>query len=266
MIQDVLAFAARHTADGKKAALVTVTATHGSSPASPGQVMAVLSDGTSAGTVGGGESEHRLIKQAVQAIKNGSAVFRFSFDHAEHGMSCGGGMEGFINVLGSQAGLAIFGGGHIAQSLAKIAALTGFFVTVIEDRREFAECFDSARFVICNPEEYEKSDPVAGCDYAVICTRGHETDAEALRWCLKKPLKYTGMIGSAAKVKEVMAKMRGESVPQELLDKVYAPIGLNIADEAPAEIAVAILSEILLVKNTGTLEHKRTHLPKPQLG
>ena len=266
MMQDVLAFAAQHTADGKKVALVTVTATHGSSPASAGQMMAVLGDGSIAGTVGGGESEHRLIGQAVEAIKNGTAVFRFSFDHAEMGMSCGGGMEGFGNVLGSQAGLAIFGGGHIAQCLAKIASLTGFFVTVIEDRQEFAEAFDGARFVHCNSDEYEALDPIADAEYAVICTRGHKTDSEALRCCLKKPLKYLGMIGSRQKVSTVLSKMRSEGVPGDALDRVYAPIGLDIASEIPSEIAVSILSEILLLKNSGTLAHKRNHLPNPQLG
>ena len=252
MIHDVLEFAAKQTAKGKKVALVTVTATQGSSPASPGQVMAVLSDGFSAGTVGGGATEHRLVCQATEAIKNGEKVFRFEFDHAENGMTCGGSMEGFGNILGSQAGLAIFGGGHIAQSLAKIAALTGFFVTVIEDRPEFAEAFDGVMYIVCNPDEYEKADPLADTEYAVICTRGHKTDAEALRYCLTKPLKYLGMIGSKKKV--------SETLPKEYSDCVYAPIGLDIAKEHPAEIAVAILSEILLIKNNGRLAHKRENL------
>ena len=258
MKQDVLEFAARQTADGKKVALVTVTGTHGSSPASPGQFMAVLSDGSSVGTVGGGASEHRLIKQAAEAIKSGTVVFSFSFDHSEDGMVCGGGMEGFGNILGSRAGLVIFGGGHIAQSLAKIAVSTGFFVTVIEDRAEFAAAFDGVRYVTCAPSDYETNDVLADAGYAVVCTRGHRTDSDALRYCLTKPLKYLGMIGSVKKVSELLANMRDRGVPQEALDCVYAPIGLDIAKEAPGEIAVAILAEILLVKNNGKLMHKRS--------
>jgi len=167
-------------------------------------------------------------------------------------------MEVFGNIIGSNTGLCIFGGGHIAQSLASIAAQTGFYVTVIEDRPEFAEYFGTVNYVVCKPDEYEKTDPAAGADYIVICTRGHSTDDEALRYCLKKELKYLGMIGSKTKVKEVFSNLSNEGVSKEKLESIYAPIGLDIASAAPAEIAVAILAEILLIKNGGNLEHKKT--------
>lgn len=254
MIQDVLAFAAKKTAEGEKVALVTVTDISGSSPASPGQVMAVLANGSSVGTVGGGASEYRIIKQAAQAIKDGVTVFTFAFEHSQEGMNCGGSIQGFGNVVGSQARIALFGGGHISQCLAKIAVFTGFNVTVIEDRPEFAAYFEDVRYLVCKSDEYEGA--ADGCDYAVICTRGHSTDTAALRWCLTKPFKYLGMIGSTKKSNEVLEAMRKEGVSQEALGRVYSPIGLNIASGAPAEIAVSILAEILMVKNSGTPSHK----------
>jgi xanthine dehydrogenase accessory factor len=254
---DVITFAAQKAAEGKKVALVTVTETTGSSPASAGQMIAVLGDGSTAGTVGGGASEYRIIQQALEAIKNGERVFKFSFDHSENGMICGGGMAGFGNVLGGGPGLCVFGGGHIAQSLARMACQSGFSVTVVEDRPEFATDFESARYVLCKADEYEKTDPASASDYAVICTRGHKTDADALRYCLAKKLDYLGMIGSGKKVSEVFGKLRVEGVDKKELDRVYAPIGLDIADALPAEIAVAILAEILLVKNKGSLRHKK---------
>jgi xanthine dehydrogenase accessory factor len=253
---DVIEFAARNAAEGKKVALVTVAETTGSSPASVGQMIAVLADGSTAGTVGGGASEHRIIQQALEAIKNGERVFKFSFDHSEFGMICGGSMAGFGNVLGSGPSLCVFGGGHIAQCLARLALNAGFSVTVVEDRPEFASDFESARYVICNPQEYAKTDPASNSEHAVICTRGHKTDADALRYCLTKKFEYLGMIGSDKKVAEVFDSLRGEGVEQKELDRVYAPIGLDIADAVPAEIAVAILAEILLVKNKGKLRHK----------
>lgn len=255
--EDILAFAANKTAAGERVALITVTAISGSSPASVGQVMAVLADGTIAGTVGGGASENHLIQQAQKAISDGTLVFTFSFDHAERGMACGGHMEGFGNVLGNQAGLIIFGGGHISQALAKIAILTGFSVTIVEDRPEFSEDFENVHYITCIPDEFETQKVLNNASYAVVCTRGHRTDADGLRYCLSKPLKYLGMIGSKKKVAEVMHSMQEEGFPQEVLNRVYAPIGLNIASQAPAEIAVAILAEILLVKNNGTPKHKK---------
>ena len=257
MTQEVLSFAARKSAQGEKVALVTVTETSGSSPASPGQLMAVLADGSSSGTVGGGASEYRLIKQAAQAIKDGVTVFEFAFDHAEEGMTCGGSLKGFGNVLGNQASIALFGGGHIAQCFAKIAVLTGFNVTVIEDRPEFASYFEDVRYLVCEPDEYETKGAISGCDYAVVCTRGHRTDSDALRYCMTKPLKYLGMIGSGKKTATVLQAMRDSGVPGHELERVYTPIGLDIASAIPAEIAVAILAEILLVKNGGKPAHKR---------
>jgi len=255
--QDVLTFAAQHTEEGKKVALITVTATAGSSPATAGSLMAVLPDGSHVGTVGGGASEFRVVNQAVEAIRNGDTIFQFAFDHAENGMVCGGSMSGFGNVLGSRPNLYIFGGGHIAQHLARIAILTGFSVTVVEDRPEFETYFDSVRYVVCTPENYETNDVVSGAEYAVICTRGHKTDDAALRYCLTKELKYLGTIGSAKKVAGLVTALREEGVPQSALEHVYSPIGLDIASAIPSEIAVAILAEILLVKNGGSLRHKK---------
>jgi xanthine dehydrogenase accessory factor len=260
---DVISFAARKAAEGKKVALVTVTETTGSSPASEGQMIAVLADGSTVGTVGGGASEYQIIQKALEAIKNGRRIFKFSFDHSEFGMICGGGMAGFGNVLGNGPNLCVFGGGHISQCLARLAVQSGFSVTVVEDRPEFASDFETARYVLCKPDEYKTSDPALASDYAVICTRGHKTDDEALRYCLTKKLEYLGMIGSEKKVAELFDALRGEGVEQKELDRVYAPIGLDIADALPAEIAVAILAEILLVKNKGKLRHKKKPFPVP---
>ena len=257
MIQDVLVFAHKNAAEGRKVAIVTVTKTHESSPASPGQMIAVLVDGMTKGTVGGGASERSVIDRAIEAMRNSESVFTFEVDHAENGMICGGGMEVFGNVIGNHTGLCIFGGGHISQSLARIASQTGFIVTVVEDRPEFKNDFEDVNYTICKPEDYKKDDPVAFADYAVICTRGHSTDDDALRYCLTKELKYIGMIGSKTKVTELFGKLRTEGVTQEQLNSIHAPIGLDIASSVPAEIAVAILAEILLIKNNGTLKHKK---------
>jgi len=223
-------------------------------------MIAVLADGTTMGTVGGGASEHHIIKKAVESMASGESVFTFEIDHAEKGMICGGRMEVFGNIIGNHTGLCIFGGGHIAQSLAKIATLTGFFVTVVEDRPELEKDFEKVKYIVCKPEEYEKVDPLAYADYTVICTRGHSTDYEALRYCLTKKLKYIGMIGSTPKVTELFGKLRTDGVTEETLESIYAPIGLDIASAIPSEIAVAILAEILLIKNNGKPKHKKFSL------
>lgn len=257
MTKDTLRFAQEQVEQGRVVAMITVTETEGSSPASIGQMMAVAADGSTAGTVGGGASEYQLIQKAIEAMKNGEKVFRFSFDHAEKGMVCGGGMSGIGNILGNDNHIYIFGGGHVGQSLAKVAALTGFFVTVIEDRSEFESDCGDARYLVCKPADYEHEVKLTSSDYAVICTRGHKTDDEALRFCLAHNPKYIGMIGSKKKVAALFSKLDQEEYKKELLNTIYTPIGLDIASAAPAEIAISIMAEILLVKNDGSPSHKR---------
>ncbi|MDR2568809.1 MAG: XdhC family protein [Oscillospiraceae bacterium] len=256
-MQDVLAFASKNSESGKKVALVTVIGIGGSSPATPGQMIAVLADGRAVGTVGGGASEHRIINRAIEAINSGESVFTVKIDHAENDMICGGNMEVFGTIIGNNLGLCIFGGGHIAQNLARMAVGVGFFVTIVEDRPEFATDFESVKYTVCKPDEYKTIDPVAFSDYAVICTRGHSFDAQALDYCLTKNLKYIGMIGSKKKVSSLYDNLENSGISKGKLGDVYAPIGLDIADAAPGEIAVAILAELLLVKNNGKLRHKK---------
>ncbi len=255
MKQDALAFMAEKLDKGQRVALVTVTETTGSSPATAGQIMAVTADEESCGTVGGGATEFQLIQRAAAAIRAGERVFSFSIDHAKSGMTCGGGMAGFGNVLGASARLVIFGGGHVAQSLAPLAETTGFSVTVVEDREDLASAFEFSRFILAKPEEYEQRVVIDPSDYVVICTRGHAMDEDALRYCLSRKTAYLGMIGSQRKVEALFDRLQADGISAEALNRVFAPIGLAVATGVPAEIAVSILAEILLVKNNGNARH-----------
>lgn len=257
MTKDVLLFAADALDQGQGVALITVAHTHGSSPASPGQIMAVLADGTSTGTVGGGTSEHRLATQAARTLQENGEGFSFSFDHSEDGMVCGGGMEGTVIVLGHGPRLLLFGGGHVAQCIAPLAAGCGFNVSVVEDRPDFESQFENAKYLVCTPDAYAQTLTLTPDTYVVICTRGHHTDDDALHFILSQPHAYLGMIGSRRKVATLFDSLRKEGVPEDTLHSIYTPIGLNVASASPAEIAIAVMAEILLVKNGGSPQHKR---------
>jgi xanthine dehydrogenase accessory factor len=88
--------------------------------------------------------------------------------------------------------------------------------------------------------------------YAVIVTRGHRHDLDALRALAHKPLRYVGLIGSRAKVKRVFDALLEEGVDAETLRAVHAPIGLDIGAITPQEIAVSILAELIAVKHGKT--------------
>lgn len=167
----------------------------------------------------------------------------------------GAAREVLVEPLVPRPLLLIAGGGHIGQALAELANLVGFEVVVIDDRPEFA---DPARFPPGVTARCGKlSDEIAGYPigvdtYVVLVTRGHEQDAEALASCIHRPAGYLGMIGSRRKVAQVRREFldAGRATAEEL-DRVHAPIGLDLGAVTVPEIAVSILAQLIAVRRRG---------------
>jgi len=150
--------------------------------------------------------------------------------------------------------LVVVGAGHIAVPLAKIGKLLEFEVTVLDDRSAFANVqrFPEADHVIAADIEKTLQDfPVTPQSHFVLVTRGHQLDEEALRCVLGRGAGYIGMIGSRRRVREVIRHLHELGFSQELTNEVYAPIGVDIGAETPAEIAVAIAAEIVNLRRGG---------------
>ncbi|MDR2457143.1 MAG: XdhC family protein [Clostridiales Family XIII bacterium] len=151
--------------------------------------------------------------------------------------------------------MIVLGGGHIALSLIKIAKILGFSIIVFDDRPKFA---NNARFpeadeiIVDEFSNLYKRIKIHLNDTVVIITRGHKHDTTCLRWVLSsKSPKYTGMIGSRRRVAIVKDMLINEGFKKERLEAIYSPIGLNINALTPAEISIAILSEIIKNKRKG---------------
>jgi xanthine dehydrogenase accessory factor len=148
--------------------------------------------------------------------------------------------------------LYIIGAGHVGFHLARVAHEVGFRVHVIDDREKFAnaERFPTAVEVLVDdiPAWIARTSlpPYA---YAVIVTRGHTNDLEALRALAPRELRYLGLIGSRAKVARIYEALTEDHMPADLLKRVHAPIGLDIGAVTPQEIAVSILAELIAVKH-----------------
>ncbi len=174
--------------------LATVIESRGSAPREEGARMLVRSDGTIAGTVGGGAIEKIIIDEAMKLMAGGTARL-ISHDLKDIGMTCGGGMSVFIEPLVPAAQLVIFGAGHIGACLAQIGKMLEFNVTVVDSRPEFAnaERLPWADTVIA--EEYATAiDKVTFNErtYAVILTHKHIHDFEVLEKCLTKRIPLSG--------------------------------------------------------------------------
>jgi xanthine dehydrogenase accessory factor len=168
--------------------------------------------------------------------------------HLESAPASSGAPRVFIDPVAGALRLIIVGAGHIAQPLATLGKLMGWHVTVIDDRASFAsrERFPAADELIVRP--FGPAIDALRLDrycYLVAVTRGHAFDEEAVRAALRQPCGFVGMIGSRRRVKATLDRIQEGGVPTEQLDRVHAPLGLDLGAETPEEIALAIVAEMV---------------------
>jgi xanthine dehydrogenase accessory factor len=254
-MRDVFAAALQATQTGEKAALVTVTSTEGSTPQKAGAKMVVYADGRIVGTIGGGCVEAEMTWRARQAIEERRAQvasYELTADQAgEDGLICGGRMEVFIEPIEGMPTLCLFGAGHVAQPLARMAKAAGFRVEVADDRMKFAnrDRFPEADAVIVDDFAAAASRMTLGPNtYAIVVTRGHKGDEEALAACLGKGLRFLGLLASRPKFVHIAAALEERGVSLEELSTIHSPLGLQLGAVTPEEIAVSVLAEMIAVR------------------
>jgi xanthine dehydrogenase accessory factor len=167
------------------------------------------------------------------------------------GLVCGGTLEIFVEPILPPADLYIFGAGHVAASLYKVARIAGFDISIIDDREVYAsrERFPEAREILAEDFDQAASKITPNeSSYIVIVTRGHRDDMRMLRWAVQTQARYIGMIGSRRKTITIFKELQAEGLAPELFDRVHAPVGLDIGAITPEEIAVSITAELIAVR------------------
>ncbi len=227
---------------GKEVALVTALK---GDLSQPGRKLLVIMGEEPMGSLGNPSLDEWAKKMAERGLaEGGSRVVNYK-----------GSVELFIEVLKPSPTLLIAGAGHIALPLAQMGTMLDFRVVVIDDRPTFAnpERFPQADEVIAGEFERTLRDfPIDKETYMVIITRGHAHDMECLRQVLDSSAAYIGMIGSRRRVKGVFQLLKEEGYSEESIARVHAPIGLEIGAQTPAEIALAIMGEIIRVRRGGS--------------
>ncbi len=254
-MRDVLEAALRAEESGVPAALVTVIATEGSTPQKAGAKMLVYPDGRIVGTIGGGCVEAEMTwraRQSIEARKPQMASYDLTPDQAgEDGLVCGGRMQVFIEPIEGTPTLCLFGAGHVAQPLARMAKAAGFRVQVADDRIKFAnrERFPDVDLLVVDEFAAAASQMTLGPNsYAVVVTRGHKGDSEALRAVVGKGLRFVGLLGSRPKLVHLVSALEESGVPPEDLADIHCPLGIEIGAVSPEEIAVSVLAQMIAVR------------------
>jgi xanthine dehydrogenase accessory factor len=150
----------------------------------------------------------------------------------------------------------LIGGGHVGQAVGRLASEVGFDVEVLDDREQFAsaERFSTARRRLVGDigATLRELAPTLGpTTFAVILTRGHRHDEEALYHLAGTACGYVGMIGSKRKIRMIFEDLVAKGVPAEALARVHAPLGYNIGSQTVPEIAVSIVAELIACRNSG---------------
>ncbi len=232
-------------------ALATVVDSKGSSPRGKGSMMIVDQEGDILeGTVGGGAVEEKVKKQCKECILKSESKL-FNYDLASLPMTCGGSVSVFIKVFNSKDKILIVGAGHIGSKLSKLSKILNYEVTVVDNRPEFAiadRLPEVDNIITGNIVDILRGYPIDKRTNIVIVTQGHKYDLEALEVVIHSQARYIGMIGSLRKVTICIDALKEKGIDENLLKKIYAPIGLDIGGETPEEIALGILAEIQAIK------------------
>ncbi len=256
MSQEVFEALTQALERGEDAALVTIVSAQGSTPQRVGAKMVVFPDGRTVGTIGGGCYENDAFwkaKDAIQSRKPQLVKYDLNDDFAEEtGLVCGGQMEVFIEPIEASPSVYIFGAGHVGFYLGRLIQEAGFGVHVIDDRAAFAnaERFPKAASIVVDDiPQWLARTTIPPTSYVVIVTRGHRNDLDVLREIAPRDLRYIGLIGSRAKVARLYDAVvaEGRIVPEQL-ERIHAPIGLDIGAVTPQEIAVSIAAELIAVR------------------
>ena len=254
---DVWLALARWRAQGRRMVLLTVVESRGFTPRKPGTHMLLGEDGATVGTIGGGAIEHAALAEAAALLAAGGGAKTIKRHLTQDlGMCCGGEMVIYMETLEAPPRLFVFGAGYVARPIAALAAATGFAVTVVDSREEWAtpERFPGMDVRCREPDAAARELDLREGDYAVVVTHDHALDQRVVQELLRRPLRFTGMIGSLAKQRKFALRLRARGFTDEQLARLRTPLGLSIGAQTPEEIAVSVLAELVAVRRGGAPE------------
>ncbi|MDI6762688.1 MAG: XdhC family protein [Thermodesulfobacteriota bacterium] len=228
--------------------LATVISVDSASQKREGVKVFIKASGEKTGSLFAGEElERRILGEAERLlrVKKIEVMTVSSAETANHWKK----VEILLEPIYSEPTVYIFGAGHISQQLVPLVKKVHFKTVVIDDREMFAnrDRFPEADEIIVS--DFKKSFEQITIDnssYIVIVTRGHLYDGLILEMAVKTEAHYIGMIGSKKKIQTLYQILLNKGIPKEALDKVHAPIGLDINSETPEEIAVSIVAQLIM--------------------
>jgi xanthine dehydrogenase accessory factor len=217
----------------------------------------LVREAATVGTLGQAELDRVVVEQAARFME--SRVDTRLLQVKEFASELTGWSEAKIlfERIQAEPRLVICGAGHVGASLAKLASMMGYRTTLIDDRAEFVtpQSFPEKNIELVAAENWSAAvraavDKGHGVSVAIV-TRGHSEDEKCLRAVIGIDVDYIGLIGSKRRTNIVLERLRESGAAAERLEKVHAPVGLDIGAVTPEEVALAIMAEVVAVRRGG---------------
>jgi len=239
-----------HVDAGRRCGIATVLSVDGKAP--PGiQRLLLGEDGTTVGSQGS-PADDLVLQRLREALGEHGPRLSRRITIADPT----GALEAFLDVLVPPTRLVVVGGGHDAIPLVRLAREVGFVVTLVDSRPQFAtpERFPDADSVVCaQAEEFARLVPLAKGAAVVLMTHNYLRDREVLKQLLTSTAEflYLGALGPRVRTEQMLKDIQaaGVTLSPERIAQVHTPIGLDLGADVPAEIALAVLAELLAVRN-----------------
>src|SRR5712692_7629536 len=210
-------------------------------------VESVTAKGAAADLIEAVDEEGSRVRLAVEILRPKLELIVFGAGHED--LDREPNATSLFEILRPKLELIVFGAGHVGQAVALIGAMLGYDITVVDDREEFAsrKRLPSPRINLLVSDYGYATDKLklSPSTAVVIVTRGHQYDELCLKHVIGSDAGYIGMIGSRRRVMSVLKKLVSEGFREGDLQRLHAPIGLQIGARTPQEIAISILAEII---------------------
>ena len=235
--------------------LATVVDSSRSVPRRPGSKMLVYADGSTSGSVGGGEMEARVVREAMDVLAE-RRPRRLSYSLLDPRTGdpgvCGGEVELYLEPHMPQTTVYVIGVGHVGRAVVELADWLGYRVLAWDDRAALTDELDGADVVLTGTiADALAAEPPDEHSRVVMVTRNVDLDVEILPALLATPVPTIGLMGSNRRWSTTRQRLVDAGVSDDDLDRVHSPIGVEIAAETPAEIAVSILAQVIGLERGG---------------
>ena len=242
-------------------AVATVVETEGSSSAKTGAKAVIDNEGrVVAGWVGGGCAESTTCHTALECMKTGRTTvidIDLNDEVLGAGMPCGGSMRVYVEPVLPKPTLWIMGHGRVAECLCQLGDLMGLNVVVIDPVVDHSR-YPAAAQLITDDMDYSQLTPTVD-DFVVIATQ-HKGDHQSMSRALRSPAAYIALIASRKRSRLVLDYLRQEGFDEAAITRVMAPAGIDIGARTPEEIALSVMSEIVMRRRAGSGAHMRDRL------